>query len=339
MAAQDGSAAPAYVYLLYGEDEFARSEQLAALRQKMAQREAGEYNITTLDGESASVAEVIAACEAAPFLADRRMVIVKGLLGRLAGRPARRSGRGKGQAGEDDGQLERLLGALRGLPPTTAVVLVEGPLEETLVARLRGPRTVVRRFDRPRGERLAEWLMKRARSQGVELRPDAARALAAESEDPRLLDAELSKLALYCQGPIDLEAVRLLAASGETSIFALLDAVAERRMGDALAALRDLFQHGHRPEMVMGQLASLIRRLLVVKELSRSGPPSASQAAAHGINPATLPRLARQARALSVEELERALERLLEADRASKSGALEAELAVELAVAELSARR
>lgn len=332
-----GGSSSAYLYLLYGEDEFTRSEQVATLREKMRRLPAGEYNITQLDGSVATVDEVLGACEAVPFVAERRMVIVSGLLGRWqAGSTGRGARSRKRAAGGSTEELQRLLAALPEVPSTTSLVLEEGALDEQLVAQVAGPRVVARRFDRPRGERLVRWIQQRAQAHGAELDQQVARVLAAESEDLRRLDGELAKLALFCPGPIDVEAVHLLVASAEVTIFALLDAVAARKAGDALTALRHLYQQGQRPEAVVAQLASLARRLLIVTELARTGSVTPARAAANGLNPNVLSKLQRQARAFKPDELQRALERLLEADRASKTGRLDPELAVELAVAELA---
>jgi DNA polymerase-3 subunit delta len=340
MAAQESSPGSAFCYVLHGDDEFTRSEQLASLRERMSGLLAGDFNVTQLEVPPATVDEVLAACHAVPFLGERRLVIVRHLLEHLTARAPRRSGtrKAKAQVAPEEDSLGAFLAAIQHIPLTTALVLEEGRLDEVLVERFAGPRWVVRRFERPRGERLVSWVVQRARAHGAELEAAAARALAAESEDLRRLDAELSKLALYTRAPITVADVEALVAGGELSIFALLDAVAERRRGDALAALENLLEYGQRPEAIVGQLASLLRRLLVVKELARAGAPTSAQAGAYGINPNALPKLVRQARELSMERLEWSLRRLLDADRASKSGATEPELALELAVADLAGK-
>ena len=67
------------LYLLYGPDEYARTEALAALKAGVPP-DLADLNMTTIDGRRARLDALIAACEAFPFLADRRMVIVNDLL-------------------------------------------------------------------------------------------------------------------------------------------------------------------------------------------------------------------------------------------------------------------
>src|SRR5215216_7877647 len=67
------------IYLLYGPDEYRRSEALAALKASVSP-DLADLNIATLDGRKLKLDALIAACEAFPFLADRRMIIVQDVL-------------------------------------------------------------------------------------------------------------------------------------------------------------------------------------------------------------------------------------------------------------------
>ena len=74
-----------YVYILYGDDTFGRDEAVQSLKDRMRALPAGEHNLTEL-GPETTVAALRMAADVVPFLADRRMVIVYGLIGRLTGR-------------------------------------------------------------------------------------------------------------------------------------------------------------------------------------------------------------------------------------------------------------
>src|SRR5258708_29362626 len=88
---------------------------------------AGEHTLTEL-GPETSVTALRLAADVVPFLADRRMVMVRGLLGRLAGRGGgRRPARGKKSAAADSGpdELQQLLDYLPDVPQTPSLVIVE----------------------------------------------------------------------------------------------------------------------------------------------------------------------------------------------------------------------
>src|SRR5262249_41779954 len=120
-----------YIYILYGEDSFGRDEAVLTLKERMRALPAGEHNMTDLSGNDATVVNLRLAADAVPFLADRRMVLVRGLLGRLSGRGGFRrqssSSRGRPKQGADNGidELQALLEYLPNVPQTTTIVFVE----------------------------------------------------------------------------------------------------------------------------------------------------------------------------------------------------------------------
>src|SRR5215203_107750 len=67
------------IYLLYGPEEFARSEALAGLKAAIPP-DLADLNMATLDGRRLKLDALIGACEAFPFLTERRLVIGRDLL-------------------------------------------------------------------------------------------------------------------------------------------------------------------------------------------------------------------------------------------------------------------
>ncbi len=357
----------AYVYILHGEDAFSRDEALHSLKERMRAQPAGEHNLTELRDADATVARLQLAADALPFLADRRIVVVHGLLTRLqgkgdaSGRKARQGGRRVARAGaaaahgssrlesqRDDAATDeypRLLEYLGGVPPTTSVVFVEPGTVEAgpLVAAIPPGRAFVRVFPGVRFEDLPGWIRRRARMVGVDLDESAVRELAQlGGGDLRRLDGELRKLAAFADGQTATRAdVHALVVGHDVSVWALLDALVERRVGRALVALRQLYAQGEAPEAILGRdVAPLYRRLLAAREVARLGRAAraAFDAGSLGLNPHTLPRLVDQATWFDSDELERALELLLDLDRRIKTGDTDPEAALEVAIVRLCGR-
>lgn len=345
------------IYLLYGGDEVARDE---FLRQKLVSRlralPGGEYNLDRFDGRTAPLADVIACCQAGPFLADKRMVIVDNLSARgRAGRggargaaadddastseaPAPSSPRGGKRGRADEGELQSFWAFLPNLPESTHLVLVD----ERAPALPSLPKELLFRqeFPAPKPWDVPAWVTRRAKARGLRLDRGVADSLATVvGTDLRRLDTELAKLALYCGAqPVREPDVRLLVAPGEANVFALLDAVAEGRPGAALAALRRLVQQGQAVEGLLPQLVALVRRLLVAHELVAAGRSVAAEGGEYGLtsSPRALEKLVRQAARYQPEDFDRAYALLLACDRAIKTGEAPSEVAVELLVAELA---
>jgi DNA polymerase-3 subunit delta len=338
-----------YVYILYGDDTFGRDEAVQTLKDRMRALPAGEHNLTEL-GPEATVAALRAAADVVPFLADRRMVIVYGLIGRLTGRGSggqRRPPRGRKSAANDTGpdEYQVLLEYLPDLPQTTSLVLVEdGRLTlEPLVAVIPRGRSAVRGYPRVTDREVPGWLRGRAKLIGMDLDETAVRELASVGGgDLRRLDSELRKLADYADGRTVARAdVRELVTGQEVDVWAMLDGLAERNAPKALAAFRALCNQGVPTGALFGRdIVPHYHRLLVARELSLATGAERARidVAALGMNPATVGRWMDQAARFDRHELEHAMELLLDLDRQIKIGETEAEPSIEAAIVQLCTR-
>jgi DNA polymerase-3 subunit delta len=333
-----------YVYVLHGEDGFGRDEAVQTLRERMRALAAGDHNLSEL-GPDTSVATLRMHADAVPFLAERRMVIVRGLLGRLAGRGGapRRSTRSRKVAESAPDELQALLNYLPDVPQSTSLVFVEeGRLNtESLQRAIPRGRAAIREY--PRVLDVPGWVRNRAKVVGVDVDEGAVRELASlGGGDLRRLDSELHKLGDYAAGRTVTRAdVREMVVGRDVAIWTLLDGLAERRADKALSALHALYNQGEPPEALLGRdIAPHYRRLMVARELTLASREerAAVDVAALGLNPATLGRWSEQASGFERSELEHALEVLLELDRHIKLGETEPEPALEVAVLRLCSR-
>jgi DNA polymerase-3 subunit delta len=338
-----------YIYVLYGENTFDRDEAVAGLKRKIRELPAGEHNLTEL-GPETSVNALRMAADVMPFLADRRMVIVRGLLGRLAGRGGGQRGGSRARARKpataentQEESLNTLLEYLGDLPQTTSLVFVEdGRLNaEPLKAAIPRGRAAIREY--PRIIDVAGWVRARAKLIPVDLDEGAVRELAQlGGADLRRLDSELRKLADYAADrSVTRSDVRELVVGREVAVWALLDGLSERRADKALRALHALYQQGESPEALLGRdIAPHYRRLMASRELALASREERARVdvTALGLNPATVAKWSDQASAFDRLELERALEILRDLDRQSKIGETELEPSLEVAIVQLCTR-
>ncbi|MDP6448748.1 MAG: DNA polymerase III subunit delta, partial [Dehalococcoidales bacterium] len=70
--------------MLYGEDDYSIHQKLEELKKEIGDSTALVTNMTVFDGAQVTVDQLKAVSEAMPFLAEKRLVIVYGLLGRFA---------------------------------------------------------------------------------------------------------------------------------------------------------------------------------------------------------------------------------------------------------------
>lgn len=335
------------LYLLGGREEFLRDEFLGQLKALMRRLPLGEHNIDELRTPS-SVRDVIAACAQTPFLCEKRMVIALSILAQSGRGAARRRGRGAKADELPAGEAAELADYVKNLPATTHLVLVEdnpAVLEPFAAA---DPRAVRRDFPPLRDNAVPGWIVQRARQKDAKISSEAARELAQlltrppplMGADLRAIDTEIDKLATYvAEGEsIEVADVRDLVVGNGAGIFAFHDALAERRPAAALAMLRDQIERGSDPaEVVYAQIVALVRRLLVVKELTAERKPLVQNAPGFGLSSSSyaLEKLQRQAARIPISELERLYQLLRDTDVAVKTGRMDAELALDLVVAEI----
>jgi DNA polymerase III delta subunit len=213
----------------------------------------------------------------------------------------------------------------------------------------------VREFKAPTRDQMARWIADRARERSIDISPQAAALLAERvganvrerdvdrRRQGELAVAELEKLAVYrLGGQIGSEDVKTLVADAVPgSTWAFLDAVGMRRAGDA-AELAERLDEVPGPVLVV-HLHRRIKELIDVADLLEAGAPAAALVRTLKLKPYRAERLAEQARAWTLPELDEALAGLLELDAALKGREAGSDLrrraAVSLWIAEKVRRR
>ncbi len=245
------------IYLLYGPDEYARSEALAAIKAQIP-ADLADLNVATLDGRKLKLTALIAACEVFPFLADRRLVIVQDLLKYQ-------------KAGKERDEMRAYL---ERVPATCDLLFVENEDFDKRNAVFTYLKKVaeLREFQPKEGAELLRWLADRAGQLGVKLDPPAAQRLVGYTgNDSRALINELGKLASHAGrgGRITPAAVELMVQDGqEQNLFAFIDELSARRRGAALQGLRHLFADRQAATYILFMVARQVRILLGVEELA-----------------------------------------------------------------------
>lgn len=325
-------------YVLHGEDEFSRSETLAEMKAKMGDPAMADLNTTILDGSKVTLSELMHVCDAMPFLADRRLVIVEGLLTRLGAGE-------KEQSAWKKEYLEGLTAYLKRLPETTRLVFVEGKpihpnhlvLKMALADKGQG---YAREFRLPTSGKLRQWIAERVERKGGEIEASAAEELAAfVGSDLRLLDQELDKLVAYVDKarPITKADVHLLVSYvQEANVFEMVDALGQRDGEQAIKLLHRLLESGEHPLSLLGMIIRQFRIMIQVKDLAERGVPSQKIGAQLGLHTFVAEKGLRQSRNFSMEQLETIYRKMLETDLSIKTGQMDPVLALDMLIAGLS---
>jgi DNA polymerase-3 subunit delta len=345
------------VYLLLNCDEFLAAERITALKAGLGEPEMASLNTHELDGERTSVSEVLGQASMMPFLAERRMVIVRGMLTYLDHRLAA----SKTTEGAAYTEAAQLLDGLARMPETCDLVLIDNNVDRRralwrgfalpktekqperkvlgLEAFVKNKQVVLEELAAPDARALPGWIQARARQRNILIDGRAVQMLA-DFVGPQLrqLNNELVKLALYAgDRPINISDVKLLVSDvNEALIWDLTDALSQRNGRNAMTALMELRRSDANPFQLLTMIARQYRIMIKVKEamLHRPGDEYAI-AEQMGEKPYPVKKAMVQATKYSMQELERVMELLLTADHAMKTGA-DVDTEIDLLIAELT---
>ncbi len=327
------------LYVLHGQDDFSLNQAVVKIKADLGDWEMVATTTTNLEGQHLTLSELRNKCDTAPFLSSHRLVIVDGLLGRFEVKQSRpRSGKGK--SGDRLGEWEGLASYIGQMPETTVLMLVDEEVKghNPLLKKL-SPLAEVRTFPLLRGRELKAWIQQRVREEGGDITPQAVNLLAELiGGDLWAMNGEIQKLIIYSQErPIGEDDVRqLVSYVQEANIFALVDAVAERRTELAQRILHRLYHDGVAPTHILVMITRQFRLIALAKDLPRGLSRLQIQERLGLKKSYALDKTLSQAKLYDFVGVKRAYDKLLETDLAIKTGKYSDKLALELLVTELA---
>ncbi len=332
------------IYIFHGEDDFQRAEAVKKLRAQMGDPQFAELNTTTLEGRALSFGELRHHADAIPFLSDKRLVLVEGLLARM---DPRRKASEEGEDAEEESNPElkqQLLDYLPNIAPTTELVFIENKKLAANNAVLRfaekdKKNAQVKLFAAPDAKDLPDWVIGHVEKKGGTIDFSAANDLALfVGADLRALDSEIEKLIVYKNGAtIRREDVRaMVAPAQEQSIFELVDALGARKTQRALELLHEQLRHNANEFYLLSMITRQYRIMLQVRDLSMRRLGAEAIQKQLGLHPFVTKKMSEQARNYSVEQLEGVMIKLLDVDVSLKTSRLEPTLALDLLVVDLT---
>lgn len=299
------AAPPSHVYLLLGEEDLLVDQALADLLDRLIPPAERDLNLDVVRADEIALPDLITLVDTLPFFGQRRAVVVKDA---------------EGWKPPDQEHLAAYLE--RGTPPS-ALILVATALD-----RRRRLYTTIRKvgaiqeFPRLSPRQLPAWIIERVRRESRRIDPDAVEALIAlVGPGLRQLQFELEKLFAYVESlqritRKDVEAV--VSRASESTIFMLVDAIGERRAGDALRALADILRE-EAPPYVLFMVARQFRMLMRASILKSQKKPLGAIQEALGVPPFVARKIMEQVDNFPPSAFPAIFARLQEADRAIKT--------------------
>lgn len=314
-------------HLFHGPDGYSQRETLAGLLAKEGDADMLSLNTTRLDAR-VTFSELQGACDAMPFLARVRVVLVENLFTSIP----------------DKAFMDKLEAYLPRLPGTTRLIFLESQAlsDSHRIIRLAKEERIgyVRKFELPQGNELERWVRDHVAERGGRITPQAVNMLAVNvGGDLPAMTNEIEKLVLYKGEEETIEAadVELLSPyAAESNIFELVDALGNRQAARAAELFHKKINEGVDPFYLFSMFIRQFRLLLQTKSLLEAGERPAGIAEQLKQRPFVADKLVRQARNYTLPQLEQIYGRLLDIDVDAKTGKADLLTALYLLVAGLT---
>lgn len=294
---------------LTGENSFMlRGELNSLVRQFLGEH--GDMALERLDGEEASFERLQEALQSLPFLANRKMVVLR-------------------SASLNKQFVEHAQRLLSELPDSTDLIFVEPKLDKrSSYYKLLKKDTDFRDFPELDRAGLARWLVAAAKAQGGALSPsDASYLVDRAGAGQQLLQHELEKLLLYnptvTKASIDL----LIEPTPQSTIFELLEAAFAGNTKRAQQLYEEQRALKVEPQQIIAMLAWQLHILALVKTAGNRTPDNIAREAK--LNPYVVRKSAAIANKLTPLKLRQLIMGLLNIDRRLKRETLDADEALQ----------
>ncbi len=299
-------------YLVHGDDHGRIGERRARLRE-LAESLSGAEGLELFEGEEATPDRIAAALDSMTLALGRRFIIVDGVE------------RWK------DKDLDALEEALTAIAPETTVAFFAREDNRT-----RAPERLHKLITTVGGElssqdsvkpwELPKWVIKSAAEHGIELDPEAARALIRHvGERQQRLLRELEKLSIGADagGQLTLDAAQideLTAPSAERKAWAVADALVAGDVQPAVRAYLALRDNGERLPGVLYWVSQRLRLAQEVASALEAGEPPAQIKRRMRMPSRAADRLIADARRAGADRLREAICEIADLELASRGG-------------------
>ena len=331
------------LYILSGEDDFSITRELDSIKRGIGDPEMLATSTNTLDGKQVTVDELRAVCESAPFLSEKRLVIVQGLLEKFAVRAPATSSKSAKKTEHQPAAGEAFANFIIKLPNSTVLILIEDELKDTNpLLKLISFKAIRKSFPLLKAPELRQWVNKRVAEESGTISPQALNLLIGLiGSNLWVMSSELNKLVSYAYGrQIEEKDVKALVSyTQEIKVFTLVDVIMESNAREAETLLQQLLQQGATAPYLLAMLYRQMRLIVRAREMKRQGLKEPEMRQRLGIaSEYVVRKTLEQANRYSIPRIKQVYQQLLDTDIAIKTGKYTEELALNILIAELCQR-
>lgn len=315
------------IQFIYGTNRFLIQQKLRQIEADFALIDTSGINLDKLDGANLTLSALSQALSAMPFLAPKRLAIIKNLL--------------------LDNKDADLLAAVAGIVTKTSdqtdliFVEMEQPDKRTKLYKTLLKVAEVYEAVPLEGGQLIRYITEKFGQEGVVAESGAAEYLARQAgNDMQRLEQEIVKISLYVKSKnrnkLEISDIDLLiVAETDPNVFAFTEAVAKKDARSAARLLGELLENGENEQKLLANIAYQFRTLIIIKDALQRGMNSQDLAGPTKLNPYVISKNLPLARVKSMRSLVVMYENLRKTDGIIKSSTMPADLALNILVATL----
>ena len=297
------------IYFLYGSDQYRLYQKVKEIMNRYQKVHQGSMNLVKLEAQGVSLTSLIDIARQPSMFIEHRLVVLKNPFGFS---PALQR------------KLKKEISFLQS-SPTVFLLYQEGEERKNDLFRELKKQAQNQSFPILDFSKTKEWLKKEAKRYALTFQNEALDKLA------RLIQGDLwrghlylEKIASYPKNSqvVDAPMVEKIVGGEEQAIdrFALANALQKNQRSKALKEVNASLDRGEAPEAIVGQLNSLLSRLLIVRVLLDEGNNQRQIQAKVSFNPKSVYFLARAAYSFRQEFLKRKIQDLFQIDLGIKTG-------------------
>jgi DNA polymerase-3 subunit delta len=315
---EKGEISPLYHFS--GEEEFLKREAVEKLIEILIEKGLKSFNLYFVQARETKAEEIINLCATLPFGSRKRMVVVYDIQ-KLHPR-----------------HKEELSKYLPHIPESSCLILFSNKVDKRLKFYQDIKQTATEiEFSSLKDDEVSDWIGERVEKYRKKMEPKGV-ALLLEAVGNNLfeLSNELEKLAIYVQEKelIDLKDIENVVGYTKTAnVFQLNQAIGEKKLNRALKILKDLSLSKGKETSIIFMLGDHFLKLYQIKASAENNMYNLAHLLR--IYYGSVQEYQNQAKNFSLEQLEKGLSLIYQADLDLKSGKMPQKFLVELLIYEL----
>lgn len=313
-------------YFFYGENYYLIKKKMSAIKEKFLSSDPSSLNLTEFSGDSLIGSNFWSAVLASPFLAKKRLIIVKNLL----------------LENKDEDFKKNLAKSLAKIPETSLVFFIEDgnpDKRSTLFKSLNKPGSA-QKFEASTPNTIRHLIDEKIESSGLKITNEATQKfILYAGSDSYKAENEIIKLILYAknQNIKTIEAILvedMVKPENSVGIFDFVDAIGAKNQKKAVSLFEKLIENGENELYILTMIIYQFRNMLIILDYLNRRTQNNEIAKLAKIHPFVVQKTISILRKYDRDKLISNYQKLGETDFAIKSGQIDSKLSILLLISE-----